>query len=178
MQPDRRTDRPTSSHRGDRRVSQPPNDTKTLSTLPRRAWVCAHVHMCVYVSVYVLRAAQRPGQAVRDYGGWVSQNPDPIQPSSAQKKKKKSLERVTADWQTEWKTKSDTQQRQQRDSGVKRTVWNEQGLKKKKAQECNRYMERQGWSYKLTEVYAFYVSGGVLCLPHSLGCMSESKTQS
>lgn len=54
----------------------------------------------------------------------------------AQPKKKKCLERVTADWQTEWKTKSDTQQRQQRDgdSGVKRKVWNEQGLREKKRQ--------------------------------------------
>lgn len=60
------------------------------------AWMCPHVHTCVYVSVYVLWAVQRPGQAVRDYGvwvcvcvgwggGWVSQNPDPIWPCSAQK---------------------------------------------------------------------------------------------
>lgn len=53
--------------------------------------MCAHVHTYVYVSVYVLWAVQRPGQAVRDYGvcvgwgGWVSQNPDPIWPCSAQK---------------------------------------------------------------------------------------------
>lgn len=59
--------------------------------------VCACMHMCLCKCVVL-----RPGQAVRDYVRWVSQNPDPIRPCSAQK----SLERVTADWQTEWKTNS------------------------------------------------------------------------
>lgn len=70
---------------GERCAFQLPSGTKTLHFSKQSPWTTALVCMRVYVSVYVLWTAQWPGRAVRDYGGWFSQNPDPIRPSSAQK---------------------------------------------------------------------------------------------
>lgn len=116
---DRQTERPCLTEEADECLNC--QATQKLTPLFQEEHEC--VHMRVYVSVYVLWIVQRPGQAVRDYGGWVSQNPDPIQPSSAQK-----VLRVTADWQTEWKTDQQTHSRgskgkTKKNYRLKRWIW-------------------------------------------------------